>query len=246
MFSLVPIGSKFLWHVALTARTAWEARVARAAAERLIREAEVAARKEEAARAVAEARSRQEAELSTDPTHEEQRVVADKRRQAAHERDLAEAEVELADARAQREHRLKLAAIKRAAHEAREMEREDAETIKQRFALAREIRAGQGFALGAAPDDISSLAAPGDTTVMGFGSAMGSDLGVSRGRPVGGQPAVDPQLRDLMTYLATAGSGASVRGAARELQVAPATIRRWRDKAAECGLDVSVLSPQTK
>jgi hypothetical protein len=236
---IIPLFAKSLWHLALNAR------LARAAAE---------AAQAEADRAAAAEKAKQEAELSTDPKHEEKRLVAEKLRLAAHEEEMAKAEVRLADAQAEREHQLKLAKIRRGAEQQRAMDREDAKVIKQRLELTREINASRpaGYALPAAevPDDLSSLpvppASPGTPQVMGFGAVMGSDLGVSRGRPVGDQTVIDPQVRELLAYIAEAGEGASVRGAARHLEVSAPTIRRWRDKAEAAGLDVSALKRTSK
>ncbi|GAA1454217.1 hypothetical protein [Nocardiopsis tropica] len=182
VFSLVPIGSKFLWHVALAAVTAREARVARQKAERQAAVAEKEERAAETARVAAEEQARRDAELSTDPKHEEKRLVAEKRRLAAHERDLAEAEVELEDAKAERDHKLRLAKIRRDAKEQREMDREDADTVKHRIALAREINASRpaSFALpsGEVPNDLSGISSPAPAaregaidhlTLLGFG-----------------------------------------------------------------------------
>lgn len=228
ILGIIPLLAKGLWGLALNARLADAARA-------------------EAKRLAEEERAAREAELSTDPTHEQKRLAAQKRRDAAAERDLAEAEVELADARAERDHKLKLAAIRRAAAETREMERQDAETIKERMVLLREIKAGQGIALGAGEGavDMPSLGASPSASLMGFGAVMGSDLGVSRGRPGGVPSGIDPELKELLTYIAAAGEEASVRGASRELGVAPATIRRRRDRAEEAGLDMSALKRTT-
>lgn len=228
ILGIIPMLAKGLWGLALNARLTDAA----SEAARIAKEAEDAAR---------------EAELSTDPTHEEQKLVAEMRRKAAHERELAEAEVELSDAQAERDHKLKLAAIRRAADETREMERQDAEVIKQRVALLREIKAGQGIALGSgeASGDMPSLAASPSASLMGFGAVMGSDLGVSQGRPGGVPSDIDPELQELLTYIASAGEEASVRGASRELGVAPATIRRRRDRAEEAGLNMSALKRTT-
>lgn len=228
ILGIIPMLAKGLWGLALNARLTDAA----SEAARIAKEAEDAAR---------------EAELSTDPTHEEQKLVAEMRRKAAHERELAEAEVELSDAQAERDHKMKLASIRRAAAETREMERQDAETIKERVALIREIKAGQGIALGAGEGavDMPSLGASPSASLMGFGAVMGSDLGVSQGRPGGVPDGIDPELQELLTYIASAGKDASVRGASRELGVAPATIRRRRDRAEEAGLNMSALKRTT-
>ncbi|MEU0493450.1 hypothetical protein ABZ249_29850 [Nocardiopsis sp. NPDC006139] len=164
---LVPLVAKGLWHLALNAR------LAQAAAE---------AAQAEADRVAAAEKAQREAELSTDPTHDQKRIVAEKLQQAKHEEDLADAEVRLADAQAERDHKLKLAKIRRDAKEQREAEREEAATVKQRMELIREIRAAQPiqFALpaGEVPDDLSGLPAPrppqGEATdhlsMLGFGA----------------------------------------------------------------------------
>lgn len=243
ILGIIPLVATGLWHFALNARIARAARKDALEAARLVKEAEEA----EAKRLAEEEDAAREAELSTDPTHEQKRLAAQKRRDAAAERDLADADVELADARAERDHKLKIASIRRAAAETREMERQDAETIKERVALIREIKAGQGIALGAGEGamDMPSLAASPSASLMGFGAVMGSDLGVSRGRPGGVPSGIDPELQELLTYIASAGEEASVRGASRELGVAPATIRRRRDRAEEAGLNMSALKRTT-
>lgn len=243
ILGIIPLVATGLWHFALNARIARAARKDALEAARLVKEAEEA----EAKRAAEEEAAAREAELSTDPTHEQKRLAAQKRRDAAAERDLADADVELADARAERDHKLKIASIRRAAAETREMERQDAETIKERVALIREIKAGQGIALGVGEGamDMPSLGASPSASLMGFGAVMGSDLGVPRGRPGGVPSDIDPELKELLTYIASAGEDASVRGASRELGVAPATIRRRRDRAEEAGLNMSALKRTT-
>ena len=235
---LVPLVAKGLWHLAL------EARLTQAAAE---------AAQAEADRVAAAEKAQREAELSTDPTHDQKRIVAEKLQQAKHEEDLADAEVRLADAQAERDHKLKLAKIRRDAEQQRAMDREDAKVIKQRLELTREINASRpaGYALPAAevPDDLSSLpvppASPGTPQVMGFGAVMGSDLGVSRGRPGDGK-TLDPRVQSLVDYIAEAGPKASVRGASMELKVSAPTIRRWREVAEKQGVDMSALRRRSK
>lgn len=241
---LIPLVSKGLWHLALNARLARAADEAAREAERLTREAEEA----EAERLAEEQRAAREAELSTEPTHEEQRLVAQKRREAAHERELAEAEVELADAQAERDHRLELATIRRAAAQTREMEREDAETVKQRLNLIREIQAGRGLAIGSGevPDDLSALNASPNAALMGFGSAMGADLRAPRGASPAAPVEIEqlsPDLRVLIEYIDTAPK-ASVRDAARALGCDPASIRRRREALTKLGHDMSAITPK--
>ena len=239
ILGIIPLLAKGLWGLALNTRLADAAREA----ARLAKEAEEA----EAKRLAEEEQAARESELSTDLTHEQKRVIAEKKRQAAYALELASADVELADAEAERDHQLELAAIARAAEQERAMKRQDAQTIKEHLTLVREIKAGQGIALGAGEGavDMPSLAASPSASLMGFGAVMGSDLGTSRGRPGGVPSGIDPELKELLTYIASAGEDASVRGASRELGVAPATIRRRRDRAEEAGLDMSALKRTT-
>lgn len=227
---LIPLVAKGLWHLALNAR------LTRAAAEDAQAEAD---------RVAAQENARRDAELSTDLTHEQQKEIVERKRQATYKRSLAEADRDVAAADADAEHEAELAKIARLGEQRRAMGREAAKVELERQRLMQEINASRpaSFALlsGEVPSDLSSLPVPPDASVMGFGGVMGSDLGVSRGRPVGDAPVGDPRLQSLMEYIAAAGPKASVRGAATELRVAPATIRRWRGEAEERGLDVSAL-----
>lgn len=244
-FALVPIGAKFLWHLALVALTAKEKQEAVREEQRLAREAEKKEKEAEAARLAEEEARRVELELSEELTFEQRRTIAERKRKAAYEKQLAEADREVDAAKKDTEHQRKLAEIRLLAEQQRAMDEESANVEIARQELIRKVNAGKpaAFALssGEVPNDLSSLPpSPGVSQVMGFGSAMGSDQRTSPGRPV------DPQLVELMTYIASAGSGASVRGAARELKVSAPTIRRWREKAEAQGLDVSALKSTNK
>lgn len=230
---LIPLVSKGLWHLALSARLTEAAREAAEAQERRLAEAEEA---------------RREAELSTDLTHEQQAEVAKRRQDAAYARELSAAEQELESAQAQAAHEAELAKIRRKAAQQMEMDREDAEVIKQRVQLTREIQAGRGLALGqgeAAPDDLSSLSASPGAPPMGFSVPMEQSRGASPAPQSASRPSpegLEPRLQALVDYIADAGEAASVRGAAKALDCDPASVRRRRDALAKHGVDVSVLS----
>ncbi|GLU46300.1 hypothetical protein [Nocardiopsis ansamitocini] len=141
-FSLLPVGSKFLWHVALMARTAWEARRdqdvrARVEAERQEREAEVARAKAHAQeqRLAAEAgAARQAAEAGADDcslTVEQRREIADLKRAAAFARAKAEAEAEEATAKIHAEKTVDMAT-----------DQAEADRLKARYELAAQIGGG--------------------------------------------------------------------------------------------------------
>lgn len=149
---LIPLVSKALWHLALDAKIARHAAEAEAA-ETARRAAEAAAaREEERQRVAAEEAERRDAELDPGLTHDQRAEIADKLRRAAYLRELAAAEREVEDAEAEAAHQAELARIRRAGAQQREMDREDAATVKARIALTREIRASEpaDFALPSA------------------------------------------------------------------------------------------------
>lgn len=224
ILGIIPLLAKGLWGVALNARLAHAAREAGEAEAKRLAEEEDASR---------------EAELSADLTYEQKLVIAEKKRQAAYELELAAADVELADAQAERDHQLAMAAINRSGEQERAMKRQDFETIKEEQILVREIKAGKGIALGSGevPSDLSSLPASPSASLMGFGSAMTPDLRSPRSASPAstGSEVLRPELQDLLDYIADAGQSASVRGASRDLGVDPATIRRRRDSLVEMG-----------
>ncbi|MBB6122200.1 hypothetical protein [Nocardiopsis algeriensis] len=191
-FALVPIGSKFLWHIALAARTAWEQRrdADRAAAAQAAEKERLEA--EEAAQAERDADRERELALSTDLTEDEKRELAEIRRQAAYARAKAEAEMELtaaqaeadrmrqqADADAERirqeaEHQMRQEALQRQVEAQLAAQRADAELLKQRFALEQELTLmrpiGAGPAIGneRVPDDASAITDGPFTAGFGF------------------------------------------------------------------------------
>ncbi|MBB6001320.1 hypothetical protein [Streptomonospora salina] len=224
VLGLVPLVSKALWGLALRSRISRHAQEAEEAEAKRLAEAEEA---------------RREAELSTDLTHAQRAEVARRRQEAAYARELAAADRDYADATAEAEHEQKLASTRRAAEQRMALDREEARVAMQRQDLIREVRAGQGLALGSGevPDDASSLSASPEA-LMGFGGAMGAQARTAEG--------LEPRLRELLDYVAQAGEDASVRAAARALGCDAATVRRRRDVLAEQGYDVSPLTRTTK
>lgn len=256
IFAATPLLSKALWGLLVTirrneadARAEEKRKEEEAAEERERAEAKRAEAAAEAARLAAEEQARQDAELSTELSHERRVELARLEEDAAYIEEKAAKELRVDEAKARAAHAKKVAEIGRLGAEQRAMDEESAKVEIARQELIRRVNASKpaSFALpsGEVPNDLSSLpaspASPGTPQVMGFGAVMGSDLGVSLGRPIS-----DPQLVELMTYIASAGSEASVRGAARELKVSAPTIRRWREKAEAAGLDVSALKPTNK
>ncbi|MDE3724754.1 hypothetical protein PWG71_25490 [Nocardiopsis sp. N85] len=206
IFAVVPLISKLLWHLALAARTAWEQRrdaAARALAEQEAaerRKAEQTARDAEQATLAEAERARERAEaLSTDLTEAEEAEHAELRRKARRIRARAEAEREViqAEAEADRirqeataeaervrqetEHRMRQDAIRRRVDEEMAIQKADADLLKQRFALERELRLIRPYELTDAdpaarvPDDVSALTPTGGPTTGfdGFGDRNG-------------------------------------------------------------------------
>ncbi|MDT0305041.1 hypothetical protein [Streptomonospora wellingtoniae] len=224
---LIPLAAKGLWGLALQARLARLAQEAEDAEETRAAEVERERQEAEQRRAAEQEQARRAAELATDLTHDQQAEIARRRRDAAYARELSDAQRDLDDATAEAAHQAEMAKIRRAAEQQRALEREQAEVVKERQALVREIQAGRGLALevGDTPDDLTSLPDL-DASLMGFGSARPREL--------------EPRLRELLEYVAAA-EAPSVRGAARALGVDAATIRRRRDELTEQGYNVSAL-----
>ncbi|KOX11843.1 hypothetical protein ADL05_23070 [Nocardiopsis sp. NRRL B-16309] len=120
-FALVPVGAKFLWHVALTARTAWERRRDQAARSRA--EAERQAREATETREAAEAGA-DDCSL----TVEQRRQIADLKRAAAFARAKADAEAEESKAKIHAEQTVDMAT-----------DQAEAERLKARYELAAQI-----------------------------------------------------------------------------------------------------------
>ncbi|WP_306365981.1 hypothetical protein [Nocardiopsis sp. CC223A] len=200
IFAVVPLISKLLWHLALAARTAWEQHrdaTARTAAEQEAekhRQAEQAVRDAEQAAAAEAERERERTEaLSLELTEAEEVEHAELRRKARRIRARAEAEREViqAEAEADRirqeatseaerirqetEHRMRQDAIRRRVEEEMAVQQADADLLKQRFALERELRLIRPYELtgnepaSRVPDDASALTPPPGGPTAGFG-----------------------------------------------------------------------------
>ncbi|SHK92472.1 hypothetical protein SAMN05421803_14315 [Nocardiopsis flavescens] len=258
LMAAVPLISKALWHLALSAKAAGDAAEAAAAA----RAAEQAA----AERAEAD---RKAARLSTALTEEEEAELAGLERQAAYVAAKADKQVALADARAQAEQRLRLAEIERDAQTQMATDEATAQIYVRRAELAHRIRLAEPVYTATeigprVPDDPSGLEGlppASGTPVAGFGfpqhgarparGASPADLRVPPGAPSGASPAAPggaPRVEEalsgpqrLLAYVADAGGQATVKGAAREMGVHPRTIRRYRERLVEAGHDVSAL-----
>ncbi|MEV2276185.1 hypothetical protein AB0I72_11405 [Nocardiopsis sp. NPDC049922] len=237
-FALVPIGSKFLWHVALLARTAWERR--RAAAVRTVNARAERARREteEAAHAEAERTREREQALSTELTEDELRELASLRRQAAYARARAEAENELTTAEAdadrlrqeavaeaerirrETEHRMRQEAIQRRVQEQMAVQQANADLLKQRQALELELQLTRPYAVGAAsqarvPDDVSGLddLGPDTAPVAGFGGVFGAGLttaNIHQGGGIGGNGADQAGHRPAVSVSAQGGGNGGI------------------------------------
>ncbi|MGW9351735.1 hypothetical protein [Nocardiopsis flavescens] len=261
LMAAVPLISKALWHLALSAKAAGDAAEAAAAA----RAAEQAA----AERAEAD---RKAARLSTALTEEEEAELAGLERRAAYVAAKADKQVALADAQAQAEQRLRLAEIERDAQTQMATDEATAQIYVRRAELAHRIRLAEpvytateiGPGGPRVPDDPSGLEGlppAGGAPVAGFGfpqhgarparGASPADLRVPPGAPSGASPAAPgggPRVEGalsgpqrLLAYVADAGGQATVKGAAREMGVHPRTIRRYRERLVEAGHDVSAL-----
>ncbi|MFC9090677.1 hypothetical protein [Nocardiopsis dassonvillei] len=246
-----------------------EAEAARAAAQAQRQEAEEARqREEEAARRASKLSSAltedQEAELAaleretayvTAKTEKElaldaararadqQRALAEIRRQAEQQMAVDEGAADIEVQRLKLRNRIRLAAPV--------------------YTVTELPASGQYETAPQVPDDLSGLDTPPPTggapaaPVAGFGfaptprPAQGvprSDLRVppaaSPGAPEG-TPRPEEALsgpQRLLVYVSDAGEQATVKGAAREMGVHPRTIRRYRERLAEAGHDVSALA----
>ncbi|MEU0493752.1 hypothetical protein ABZ249_31380 [Nocardiopsis sp. NPDC006139] len=259
LMAAVPLISKALWHLALSAKAAGDAQAAEAEAR--------AAEQEEAARAEAEAKA---ARLSTALTEDEEAELADLERQAAYIAAKADKQVALEEAKAKAAQKLRLAEIDRDADMQMATDEATARVYVRRAELAHRIRLAEpvytATEIGAGtriPDDPSGLdglpPAGSGVPTAGFGfpqtprparGASPADLRV----PPGASPAASPRApreaqalsgpERLLAYVTQAGPEATVKGAARTLAVDPRTIRRWRSDLAEAGHDVSALGGQ--
>src|SRR5699024_9358080 len=209
-------------------------------AERRKREAdEEAARQERVAREVEEARKA--AELSDGLTFEQQRQIADKRREARFKLDMAAAERELERAESEAEHQKALAEIKRLGEQQREEDREAAAVFEQRLRLERQLATLSGKApsfLAVSSGDQGPEVSGEITAKAGFGGATPTAFGFQRPLDV---KALTPEgaevkfedlpehYQELVKYVHTA-KEPSMREAGRKLDRDQRTIGRWVDR----------------
>ena len=254
LMAAVPLISKALWHLALSAKAAGDAQAAKAEAR--------AAEQEAAARAEAD---RKAARLSTELSEDEKAELADLERQAAYVKAKADKQVALAEAEAEAAQRLRLAEIERDAEMQMATDEATARIYVRRAELAHRIRLAEpvytATEIGAGtriPDDPSGLDGlpAGGSPVAGFGvpqqgvaparGASPADLrvppGASPRAPQGAQVPSGPER--LLAYVTQTGPQVTVKGAAREMGVDPRTIRRWRSDLAQAGHDMSALGGQ--
>ena len=201
-------------------------------------QAELAALEREAAYVTAKT----EKELALDAARahaEQQRALADIRRQAERQMAVDEGAADIEVQRAELRNRIRLASPV--------------------YTVTELPAGGQNEQV---PNDPSGFGIPpvGGAPVAGFGFAQAPrpaggaprpDLRVPPGAPSAtspGAPGGAPQSEEalsgpqrLLAYVADAGEQATVKGAAREMGVHPRTIRRYRERLAEAGHDVSAL-----
>ena len=251
VFAATPLISKALWGLLITIRRQQAALAAsRKEAERRKREAdEEAARQERVAREVEEARKA--AELSDELTFEQQRQIADKRREARFRLDMAAAERELERAESEADHQKALAEIRRLGEQQREEDREAASVFEQRLRLERQLATLRGESpafLAVSSGDQGPEVSGEITAKAGFGGASPLSFGFQRPLDVKAltpEGAVVPfeELSEnhqaLVKYVHTE-KDPTVRGAAREFERDARTIRHWKDKLAELGYDLPI------
>ena len=253
----LPLVAKALWGLALSAKGAQD-EAARTAAEEQ-------QRTEEQQRAEAE---RKAARLSTDLTEEQQAELAELDRRRAYVESRSSRELALAEAEAQAAQQERLAQIRRDAEQQMATDEATAQIhvrraeLAQKIQLAAPVHTATQIGTGPqVPDDASGITDTNlhvpTTSVAGFGAVFTNQGGAPPAPPVdqqmpphtpgdaprGASPAEGalsgPQR--LLDYVTQAGNEATVKGAAREMGVHPRTIRRYRERLAQDGHDVSAL-----
>ena len=282
LLGVLPLMAKTAWH-GLTHTRALETLDRNQAAEQAQSQAEQIEREREREAARAEAaRLERERALSTDPTDDDEREIAELHRRANVARLRAEAERELttAEAEAERMREQAQAEAERIRREAESQLRREAiwhkteeelavlesnaALFKRRSEVESELALTSPLRLGAGPhvpNDASGITDTNlhvpTTSVAGFGAVFTNQGGAPPAPPVdqqvpphtpgsaprGASPAEGalsgPQR--LLDYVTQAGNEATVKGAARQMGVHPRTIRRYRERLAEAGHDVSAL-----
>lgn len=240
IFAVTPLISKALWGLLITIRRQQAQRRAAHAAAELRRDAE-----EDAAQAD------RDAELSADLTFEQQREIAEKRRQARYELELADAELALDLAKSEAEHQKALAEIKRIGEQRRAEDKESARVYEQKLQLMRQIRTLQGkkpaFLSGGDGDQDEDMVVGEITASAGFGMNEPPAFGFQRPldikalTPTGAKKRFEelkPTQQALVKYVHTA-KEPTQRGAGKKLGKDEATIRRWKKGLAELGYELS-------
>lgn len=265
IFATTPLISKALWGLLIIIRRQQAQRRAAHAAAEVRREAEEAAartereQQEAAARAAQEAadaaddaaQAARDAELSTDLTFEQQREIAEKRRQARYELELADAELALELAKSEAEHQKALAEIKRLGEQRRAEDKESARVYEQKLQLMRQIHTLQGkkpaFLSGGAGSDEDEVEVSAEiTATAGFGITEPPAFGFQRPvdvralTPEGAKVRFEelkPTQQALVKYVHTA-KEPTQRGAGKKLGRDESTIRRWKKGLEELGYEL--------
>src|SRR5699024_6309597 len=282
LLGVLPLMAKTAWH-GLTHTRALETLDRNQAAEQAQSQAEQIEREREREAARAEAaRLERERALSTDPTDDDEREIAELHRRANVARLRAEAERELttAEAEAERMREQAQAEAERIRREAESQLRREAiwhkteeelavlesnaALFKRRSEVESELALTSPLRLGAGPhvpNDASGITDTNlhgpTTSVAGFGAVFANQGGAPPAPPVdqqmpphtpGNRPRGPPPgegalsgPQRLLDYVTQAGNEATVKGAARQMGVHPRTIRRYRERLAQDGHDVSAL-----
>lgn len=240
VFAAAPLISKALWGLLITIRRQRaQRRAAHAAAEQQRKE------KEAAARAAQEER---DAELSTDLTFEQQREIAQKRRDAQHKKDLAAAELELELAESEADHQKALAEIRRLGEQQREEDKETAGVYEQRLRLERQLSTLKGdapaFLTRGAPAEESEVVGE-ITATAGFGSAAPQAFGFQRPldvkalTPEGAKTKFEdlPEHYQALVKYAHTAKEPTMREAGRKLNKDGRTIGRWVERLEDLGFE---------
>lgn len=264
VFAATPLISKALWGLLIVIRRQRAEQAAAHAAAQVRRDAEEAAALAEKERQEAEERAAQEAadakadeeqaardaELSTDLTFEQQREIADKRRQAKYELELADAELALELAKYEAEHQKALAEIKRIGEQRRAEDKESARVYEQKLQLMRQIHTLQGkkpaFLSGGGSGEDEDMVVGEITASAGFGMDEPPAFGFQRPldlkalTPTGAKVRFEelkPTQQALVKYVHTA-KEPTQRGAGKKLGKDESTIRRWKKGLEELGYEL--------
>ena len=255
--AVLPLAAKSGWH--------WQTRLrAEQTSTRL--EAQEQAEQERVERE--QEAARRAARLSAELTEEQQAELAELDRRAAYVQAKSKRQRTLAQAQARAEQEERLDQIRRDAEQQMAADEATAQIhvrraeLAQKIQLAAPVHTATQIGTGPqVPNDASGITDTNlhgpTTSVAGFGAVFTNQGGAPPAPPVdqqmpphtpgdaprGASPAEGalsgPQR--LLDYVTQAGNEATVKGAAREMGVHPRTIRRYRERLAEAGHDVSAL-----